>query len=95
MHLTVSSHGFVAKPASSDFWQHSPFSQCGCCSDIEHTEITQLRRFSTVKKHTIQTWLILFEVPNKQMLLHMHESCDWPRVKVVLHMASLSENHYL
>ena len=26
---------------------------------------------------------IIFKAPNKQLLLHMHESCDWPCVNVV------------
>ena len=35
----------------------------------------------------------VFKVANKQMLLHMYESCNWPRVKVVSCTASLIEDH--
>ena len=33
-----------------------------------------------------------YKVLNKQVLLHMDESCDWSCVNVVLHTASLTED---
>ena len=36
--------------------------------------------------------LHIFKAPNKQMLLLMHESCEWPRVNIALHTTSLTKD---